>query len=39
MPVHGNKEIPKGLMHKIIREDLELSLDEFLETCSRHKEK
>lgn len=39
VPVHGNKEIPKGLLRKIIREDLEISLEEFLELFSRYKEK
>ena len=31
VPFHGNKELPKGLLRKIIREDLEMSLEEFLE--------
>ena len=39
VPVHGNKEIPKGLLRKIIREDLEISLDEFSELYSKHKGK
>jgi len=30
IPVHKNENIPKGLMRKIIREDLDLELDEFL---------
>lgn len=30
VPVHKNKNIPKGLMRKLIREDLDLELDEFL---------
>lgn len=29
--VHKNEDLPKGLLHKIIREDLELELDEFLQ--------
>lgn len=37
VPVHGNKDIPKGLLRKIIREDLEISLKEFLELYSRYK--
>jgi predicted RNA binding protein YcfA (HicA-like mRNA interferase family) len=37
VPVHGNKDIPKGLLRKIIREDLETSLEEFLELYSRYK--
>jgi predicted RNA binding protein YcfA (HicA-like mRNA interferase family) len=36
VPVHGNKDIPKGLMRKIIREDLEISLEEFLELYLRY---
>ena len=30
IPVHGNREIPRGLLRKIIREDLQMELDEFL---------
>lgn len=29
VPVHGNDDIPKGLLHKIIREDLQISLQDF----------
>ncbi|MCK4270846.1 MAG: type II toxin-antitoxin system HicA family toxin [Methanogenium sp.] len=39
VPVHGNKDIPKGLLRKIIREDLEISLDEFLKLYSGYKGK
>ena len=39
VPVHGNRDIPKGLLRKIIREDLEISLEEFLELYSRYKGK
>ena len=39
VPVHGNKEIPKGLLRKIIREDLEISLEEFKELYSKFKGK
>jgi len=31
VPMHGNKEIPRGLLRKIIREDLQMSLEEFME--------
>lgn len=31
VPIHSNREIPKGLLRKIIREDLEMSLEEFLD--------
>jgi predicted RNA binding protein YcfA (HicA-like mRNA interferase family) len=30
VPVHKNEDLPKGLLHKIIREDLEFQIDEFL---------
>jgi len=29
VPVHGKDDLPKGLLRKIIREDMKLSLDEF----------
>ena len=31
IPVHRNEDLPKGLLRKIIREDLDLELDEFIE--------
>ena len=31
MPVHGSADIPKGLLRKIIREDLALEMNEFVE--------
>jgi len=37
IPLHGNREIPKGLLRKIIREDLEISLEEFVALYSRYK--
>jgi predicted RNA binding protein YcfA (HicA-like mRNA interferase family) len=37
IPVHKNKNIPKGLLRKIIREDLEIGLDEFFKLYSRNK--
>jgi len=37
VPVHKNEDIPKGLMHKIIREDLDLELDEFLNLYKKYK--
>jgi predicted RNA binding protein YcfA (HicA-like mRNA interferase family) len=30
IPDHGSKDVPKGLLLKIIRHDLELSVDNFL---------
>lgn len=35
VPIHGNKDIPKGLLRKIIREDLDLDLEEFLSQYER----
>jgi predicted RNA binding protein YcfA (HicA-like mRNA interferase family) len=29
VPVHKSDEIPKGLLRKIIREDLQITVDEF----------
>ena len=36
VPLHGNKDIPKGLLRKIIREDLEMSIEEFIENYSKY---
>ncbi len=30
IPIHSNRDIPKGLLRKIIREDLEMLSEEFL---------
>lgn len=30
VPVHKNEDLPKGLLRKIIREDLDMEMDEFL---------
>lgn len=37
VPIHGNKEIPKGLLRKIVREDLEITLEEFLSLYEKYK--
>jgi len=37
VPVHKNEDLPKGLLRKIIREDLKLELDEFLNLYKQHK--
>ncbi len=37
VPVHGNKDVPKGLLRKIIREDLEMSLEDFTELYSNYR--
>ena len=29
VPIHAGQSIPKGLLRKIIREDLEMTLEEF----------
>ncbi|MGV8089131.1 MAG: type II toxin-antitoxin system HicA family toxin [Methanothrix sp.] len=39
VPIHSNKVIPKGLLRKIIREDLKMSLEEFLDLYTDSKEK
>jgi hypothetical protein len=31
VPVHKNEDLPKGLLRKIIKEDLKLSLEDFIE--------
>lgn len=31
IPVHKNKDLPKGLTRKIIREDLKMELEQFIE--------
>jgi predicted RNA binding protein YcfA (HicA-like mRNA interferase family) len=37
IPVHKNQDLPKGLIRKIIREDLEYDLNEFLELWNQFK--
>ncbi len=39
IPVHANKNIPKGLLRKIIREDLQMTLEEFMELYLKFKGK
>ena len=36
IPVHKNDDVPKGLLRKIIREDLDLTLDEFSEKYQQY---
>lgn len=36
VPVHKNQDLPKGLLRKIIREDLELKLDDFIKLWKKH---
>ena len=31
VPLHGNKDLPKGLIRTIIKEDLEISVESFIE--------
>lgn len=31
VPDHGDMDVPKGLLFKIVRHDLEMSMDDFLE--------
>jgi predicted RNA binding protein YcfA (HicA-like mRNA interferase family) len=35
VPVHKNEDIPKGLLRKIVREDLKLDLEEFSNLLDR----
>ena len=35
IPDHGSKDVPKGLLSKIIRYDLEMSTDEFIKFQKR----
>jgi len=37
VPVHKNIDLPKGLLRKIIRKDLELTLDDFIELLEKYK--
>ncbi len=37
VPIHSGKIIPKGLLRKIIREDLEMTLVEFLELFEKNR--
>jgi predicted RNA binding protein YcfA (HicA-like mRNA interferase family) len=37
IPIHSNRDIPKGLLRKIIREDLEMQPEEFLALYIEHK--
>ena len=36
VPVHKNEDLPKGLMRKIIREDLKVVIDEFEKLVNEH---
>jgi len=31
VPVHGNENLPLGLLRKIIREDIEMKIENFLD--------
>jgi predicted RNA binding protein YcfA (HicA-like mRNA interferase family) len=35
VPVHKNQDLPKGLLHKIIRDDLQLTIDQFCEWVNK----
>ena len=39
VPLHGNQDIPKGLLRKIIREDLGLDLESFMDLYSGYQNK
>ena len=35
VPIHAGKSLPKGLLRKIIREDLKMDLKEFIELYNK----
>jgi predicted RNA binding protein YcfA (HicA-like mRNA interferase family) len=37
VPVHSGEEVPKGLLRKIIREDLEMTLEDFSGASEKYK--
>jgi predicted RNA binding protein YcfA (HicA-like mRNA interferase family) len=37
VPVHSGEDIPKGLLRKIIREDLEMELEEFADLYRKYR--
>ena len=37
VPVHSGEDIPKGLLRKIIREDLEMTLEDFARDYEKYK--
>jgi predicted RNA binding protein YcfA (HicA-like mRNA interferase family) len=37
VPVHSGEEVPKGLLRKIIREDLEMTLEDFSGAYEKNK--
>ena len=37
VPVHSGEDIPKGLLRKIIREDLEMTLEDFSRVYEKYK--
>ena len=36
VPIHAGEEIPKGLLRKIIREDLEMTLEDFADAYGKY---
>ncbi len=39
VPVHKGRDIPKGLLRKIVREDLKMTLEDFLDVVEKFKNK
>ncbi|MCX6690792.1 MAG: type II toxin-antitoxin system HicA family toxin [Methanoregula sp.] len=37
VPVHRGEEVPKGLLRKIIREDLEMTREDFTDVYEKYK--
>ena len=39
IPIHPGEDLPKGLLRKIIREDLEMTLDDFTDAFKKYQGK
>ncbi|MGV8130145.1 MAG: type II toxin-antitoxin system HicA family toxin [Methanolinea sp.] len=39
IPIHSGEDLPKGLLRKIIRDDLEMTLEDFSEEYRKYKGK
>jgi len=35
IPVHSNQDLPRGLLRKIIREDLDITIEEFVSLLNK----
>ena len=39
VPIHSGEDLPKGLLRKIIREDLEMDLEDFSRAYEKYKDR